>query len=135
MTLNRTTIIGNLGQDPEMAYTGNGVAYTRFSLAVSRSYERDGERVEETEWFKVTAWNKLAELCNEYLIKGQKAYVDGRISLGEWSRSDGTQGASMEIRAENVVFLNKPQASNGEQYANPNANPSPVAPAVVEPPF
>ena len=114
MTLNRMTAIGNLGSDPEMRYTPNGDPVTTFSIAVSRSYNtRDGERREETEWFRVVTWRQLAELCNQYLSKGRKVYVDGRLQTRQWEARDGTTRTTVEIEAQNVVFLNRPNEGGG----------------------
>ena len=114
MTLNRMTAIGNLGADPEMRYTPNGDPVTTFRMAVSRSYNtREGERREETEWFSVVAWRQLAELCNQYLSKGQKVYVDGRLQTRQWEGRDGTTRTTVEIVAQNVVFLSRPNEGGG----------------------
>ena len=78
--LNRMMVIGNLGTNPEMRYTPNGNPVTSFRIATTRTYtSSDGERQQDTEWFTVVAWNQLAELCNQYLSKGRRAYVDGRL--------------------------------------------------------
>ena len=114
MTLNRMTAIGNLGSDPEMRYTPNGDPVTTFSIAVSRSYNtRDGERREETEWFRVVTWRQLAELCNQYLSKGRKVYVDGRLQTRQWEARDGTPRTTIEIEAQNVVFMSRPNEGGG----------------------
>ena len=92
-----------------MRYTPNGNPVTTFSVAVNRVYNtQDGERHEETEWFRVVAWNQLAERCNQYLSKGQKVYVDGRIRTDRWEGRDGTPRTTIEIVAQNVVFMNRP---------------------------
>ena len=114
MTLNRMTAIGNLGSDPEMRYTPNGSPVTTFSIAVNRVFNtQDGERHEETEWFRVVAWNQLAESCNQYLSKGQKVYVDGRLRTDRWEGRDGTPRTTVEIVAQNVVFLSRPNEGGG----------------------
>ena len=78
--MHKITIIGHLGRDPEMKYTPDGQAVTTFSVAFSRKYKTaEGEPREETEWFNVSAWGKLAEVCNEYLTKGKQVYVEGRL--------------------------------------------------------
>jgi single-strand DNA-binding protein len=83
--LNKVMIIGNLGRDPEMRYTPNGQSVTSFSVAVSRSWKNsDGQTQEETEWFNVDAWGKLGEVANEYLSKGRKVYVEGRLRTHSW---------------------------------------------------
>ena len=105
-SLNKCMIIGNLGRDPEMRYTPQGTAVTSFSVAVSRSFgSRDGEQQEETDWFRVTAWDKLAEICNQYLTKGQRVYVEGRVSMRMWDGNDGQKHGSLELRATDMMML------------------------------
>lgn len=111
-------IVGNLGRDPEMHYTPAGQAVTNFSVATSRQYTgSDGNQVKETIWFRVSAWGKQAETCNQYLKKGSKVLVEGRLtpdpSTGGprlWQRQDGTTNASFEVSANTVRFL----SSRGE---------------------
>ena len=84
-SLNKVMIIGNVGRDPEMRYTPDGKAQAKFSVAVSRVWtNQEGERKEETEWFNVVAWDKLAEICGNYITKGQKVYVEGRLQTRTW---------------------------------------------------
>jgi len=99
-SLNKCMIIGNLGRDPEMRYTPQGTA-------VSRSWNsRDGgEQQEETDWFRVTAWNKLAEICNQYLTKGQRVYVEGRVTMRMWDGNDGQKHGSLELNASDLMML------------------------------
>jgi single-strand DNA-binding protein len=97
----QTMIIGNLGRDPEMKYTGDGTPVTSFSVAVSRKW--DGG--EKTWWFKVTAWRRLAETCNEYLKKGRRVMVIGEIDASAWVADDGEARASLELTAREVKFL------------------------------
>src|SRR5688572_20808331 len=98
-------IIGNLGKDPEMRFTANGSAVTTFSVAASRAYNsREGERKEETEWFNVVAWNKLAETCSQFLAKGRRVYVEGRLSTRSWEGQDGQRHWRTEIVASDVLF-------------------------------
>ena len=106
MTLNKVILIGNLGSDPEMRYTPNGAAVCEFSMAVNRRYTTgDGEQREETDWFRVTSWGKLAETVNQYLQKGRKAYVEGRISSSAYTDREGQPRASLEVTAQTVQFL------------------------------
>ncbi|MEM5775289.1 MAG: single-stranded DNA-binding protein, partial [Anaerolineaceae bacterium] len=106
-------IVGNLGKDPEMRYTPSGAPVTSFNVASSRQYTNSkGERVKETIWFRVSAWNKLAETCNQFLHKGSKVLIEGRLvpdvaSGGPrvFTRQDGTSGASFEVNAATVRFL------------------------------
>jgi single-strand DNA-binding protein len=102
-------LIGNLGADPEMRYTANGSAVTTFRVAVSRSFASEGERREETEWFRVVAWNKLAELVQAHLNKGRKVYVEGRLSTRSWDGPDGQKRYMTEVVANQVLFLDRPQ--------------------------
>ncbi len=114
--LNKIMIIGNLGRDPEMRYTPNGNPVTSFSIAASRSYTTpDGERHQETEWFTVVAWRQLAEQCNQYLAKGRKAYVEGRLHSRTWESQDGKTHFVNEITADRVLFLDRgPGGQSGE---------------------
>ena len=102
------TIIGNLGRDPEMRYTPSGVAVTNFNVAVSRRWTReDGQQEEETIWFRVSAWQRQAEICNQYLTKGQRVLVVGRLQEPNiWTDQNGSARASLQITAQDVRFLN-----------------------------
>ena len=104
--LNKVMIIGNLGADPEMRYIADGTAVTNFRVAASRSYTAaDGERKEETEWFSVVVWRKLAELCSQYLNKGRRVYVEGRLQTRSWNTPEGERRYKTEVVAEDVQFL------------------------------
>ena len=112
--LNKILVIGNVGRDPEMRYTPNGNAVTSFSVAVNRYYTPPGgERQEETEWFRVTAWNRLAEQCNSYVTRGRKVYVEGRLKSNTWVGQDGQTRFGNEIIANTVTFLSSPQGGGG----------------------
>jgi len=118
--LNKMMAIGNVGTDPDMRYTSNGNPVTSFRLAAGRTYTTsDGERREDTEWFTVVAWRQLAEQCNQYLIKGRRVYVEGRLKSNSWTGSDGQVRFSNEIVAERVLFLDRaapgPQDQGGER--------------------
>ncbi len=118
MSYQKIIIAGNLGRDPEMRYTPSGQAVTSFSVAVNESYTNaNGEKIKKTIWFRVTAWGKQAEICNQYLKKGQQVLVDGRMSADPntggpkiWTKQDGTSGSSFEVTASTVRFL----SSRGE---------------------
>jgi single-strand DNA-binding protein len=111
--LNKVMLIGNLGTDPEMRYTANGSAVTTFRLAVSRSYGgNEGERREETEWFTVVTWNRLAELLGQHLQKGRKVFVEGRLASRSWDGPDGQKRYRTEVVANQVLFLDRPQGMN-----------------------
>jgi single-strand DNA-binding protein len=111
--LNKVMIIGHLGRDPEMRYTPSGRPVTNFSVATSRSWNTaDGERRTETEWFSIVAWGNLAEICNQYLVKGQQVYVEGRLQSRSWEDNDGKRHTAVEIVANEMIMLEKPNSSN-----------------------
>ncbi|MDE0745259.1 MAG: single-stranded DNA-binding protein [SAR202 cluster bacterium] len=106
MTMNKILIIGNLGSDPEMRYTPNGNPVTSFTVATNRRYKAsDGENREETEWFRISAWNRLAETCNQYLQRGSKVYVEGRLSSRTYVGNDGETRVSLDVNASEVRFI------------------------------
>lgn len=105
--LNKASIIGNVGSNPELRYTPSGRPVASFTVATNRRYEKNGERVEETTWFSVVVWNKLAESCNQFVAKGQLVFASGRINLNKWVSSDGQQKSRLELHAQNVIFLSR----------------------------
>jgi single-strand DNA-binding protein len=110
-SLNKVMIIGNLGSEPEMRFTPGGVPVTTFRVATNRVYKApDGERKEDTEWFSVVAWQRLAETCNQYLTKGQKVYCEGRLHTRMWDGQDGQKHYRTEIIASQVIFLDRKAA-------------------------
>jgi single-strand DNA-binding protein len=113
-SLNKVMVIGNLGGDPEMRYTASGSAVTNFNVAVNDSFKtRDGEKRETTEWFSVVTWNRLAEICSQYLVKGKQVYVEGRMQTRSWEGTDGTKHYRTELVAENVRFLGGRERDEG----------------------
>lgn len=122
--LNKMTVIGNVGTDPEMRFTPGGAPVTSFRIATSRSYTTpDGEKKQETEWFDVVTWNRLAENCNQFLTKGQRAYVEGRIRTRSWEGQDGQKHSRIEIIANRVLFLDRRPAGVSPE-AEPEGEPS-----------
>ncbi|MEN4041133.1 MAG: single-stranded DNA-binding protein [Anaerolineaceae bacterium] len=120
-------IVGNVGKDPEMRYTPSGQAVTSFSVATNRNYTNSsGQRVDETIWFRVSAWGRQAETCNQYLKKGSKVLVEGRLTADAnggpriWTRQDGTPAASFEISASNVRFISS-RAEGGMEDSGEHA--------------
>lgn len=112
--LNKVMLIGNVGKDPEMRYTANGSAVTSFTLAVNRNFQStEGERREETDWFEIVTWNKLAELCSQFLQKGRQAYVEGRLHTRSWEGQDGQRRYRTEVVAQTVLFLGPGQGGSG----------------------
>ena len=106
-SINKATLIGNLGTEPEMRHTTSGQAVCSFSLATNESWGgKDGsERQERTEWHKVVAWGRLAEICAEYLKKGRQVYIEGRIQTRSWQDKDGNKRYTTEINANTVNFI------------------------------
>lgn len=132
MSYHKVTIVGNLGKsDPEMRYTPGGQAVTNFSVASNRQYTgANGDKVKETVWFRVSAWGKQAEICNQYLKSGQQVMIEGRLTPDKetggprvYARQDGTSAASYEITAERVVFLggSTPRGVEDKQDEFPDA--------------
>ena len=110
--LNKVMIIGNVGRDPEMRYTADGMAMTNFSVATNwNSTSPDGERREETEWFSVVTWRKLAEQCSQFLQRGRRVYVEGRLRSRTWDAPDGQKRFRNEIIADRVLFLDRAQGA------------------------
>ncbi len=127
-------VVGNLGRDPEMRYTPSGQAVTNFSVATNRQYTASsGETVKETTWFRISAWGRLAETTNQYLRKGSRVLVEGRLTPDQatggpriWNRQDGTPAASYEITANIVRFLSTRGEDEGGYY-DAGESGSPVA--------
>lgn len=109
--LNRLEIIGNLGRDPEMNYTPSGKAVTKFSVAVNEGRGTNGGD-QETLWLNIVAWEKLGEVCNQYLHKGERVYLAGRLRVREYERREGGKGTAVEMIAEKMVMLS-PKGANG----------------------
>ena len=106
--VNKVILVGHLGRDPELRYTQNGQAVANFSLATSESYsKRDGEREERTEWHRIVAWGRLAEICGEYLSKGRQIYIEGRIQTREWEDREGEKRRTTEIVAREMQMLGR----------------------------
>ncbi|MFC2032732.1 single-stranded DNA-binding protein [Chloroflexota bacterium] len=112
VSVNKMITIGNLGSEPEMRFTPSGKPVTTFSIATNWRYTTpDGERREETEWFTVVAWNRLAEQCNQFLSKGRLVYVEGRLRTHSWEGQDGQKHFRNEIVADRVIFLDRQTAA------------------------
>jgi single-strand DNA-binding protein len=115
VSLNKVMLIGNVGTDPEMRFIANGSPVTSFRVATNRFYTTpEGERKQETDWFNVVAWNKLAEQCNQFLTKGQLVYVEGRLRTRTWEAPDGQKRNKTEVIASRVTFLDR-QSQGGSE--------------------
>lgn len=114
--LNKVMIIGHLGRDPEMRYTPSGKPVTTFTVATSRTWtSSDGERHTDTEWFNIVTWGNLAEICKQYLGKGQQVYVEGRLQSRRWEDSNGAKHTSIEIVASEMMILGDRRESSDTQ--------------------
>ena len=120
-SLNRVMLIGNLGKDPELRYTGSGVAVATFTIATNESWkDQDGNMQERTEWHNIVAWRKLAEICGEWLKKGKKVYVEGRIQTRSYDdKNTGQKRYITEIVADNMIMLDSRSSAE-----TPSAAPS-----------
>ncbi|MBN2147179.1 MAG: single-stranded DNA-binding protein [Anaerolineales bacterium] len=131
MSYHTIILVGNLGRDPEMRYTPSGQAVTNFSVAVSDNYTNSsGEKVDRTIWVRVSTWGRQAETCNQYLKKGRKVLVEGRLTVDPatggprvWTRQDGTPSASYEVSATTVRFL----SSRGDEEGGAMTAPEQAA--------
>ncbi len=127
-SLNKVILIGNLTRDPELRYTPQGTAVCTFGLATNRSWVTEaGERREETEFHRIVAWNKLAELCSQLLFKGRKVYVEGRLQTRTWTDQGGNQRQVTEVVIEEMIILDSRQGENvGERPVRAEVSPAEV---------
>ena len=126
--INKVILIGNLGSDPEIRYMPNGNAVANLSLATSESWKdkQTGQRQEKTEWHRVTVYNRLAEIAGEYLKKGSKIYIEGRLQTRKWQGQDGADRYTTEIIANDMQFLDSRPGGGGGQYdQQPSYNQAP----------
>ena len=120
-TLNRVELIGHLGGDPESRFTPNGTPVTNFRVATNYSYKTsEGEERTETEWTSVVVWRGLAEACNNYLRKGSRVFVAGRLKTRSWQDEAGQTHYRTEVQADSVIFLDSRQAPNGAGVQDEN---------------
>lgn len=114
-SVNKVTLIGRLGRDPELKYTQSGTAYCRFSIATDDQWtdRSSGEKQERTEWHNIVAWERLAEICGQYLAKGRMVYIEGSIQSRQWEDQDGNKRTSFDIRAREMVMLGGPGDGGG----------------------
>ncbi len=118
--INKAILIGNLGADPEIRYTQSGTQVATFRLATTERWKgQDGQMQENTEWHRVVAWGRLAEICGEYLNKGSKVYIEGRIQTRKWQDQDGNDRYTTEIVAREMKMLSPRggESSSGGGYS------------------
>jgi single-strand DNA-binding protein len=132
-SLNKAMIIGRLGQDPEVRYTQSNTAVATLNVATTERYkDRNGELQENTEWHRIVAWGRLAEICQQYLKKGSLAYFEGPIQTREWEDKDGQKRYTTEIKALNMQMLDTRGSSGGGSSSSSNQNSSKKAAGTVE---
>ena len=138
-SVNKVTIIGNLGRDPEVRYTPGGAAVCNISIATTRNWKskETGEKVEETEWHRVVFYDRLAEIAGEFLRKGKAVYIEGRLKTRKWQDKDGRDNYTTEIIAEQMQLLggrDNVTESDGASYGSGrSASAEPVAPKTSAP--
>jgi single-strand DNA-binding protein len=121
-SVNKVMIIGRLGADPEVRYAPSGNAVANFNLATNRSFkDRDGNQQDQTDWHRVVAWTRLAEFAKQYLHKGMRVYVEGRLQYREWQDQNGAKRNTTEIVANDIQMLDSPggRAESGDQEKMP----------------
>jgi single-strand DNA-binding protein len=135
-SINKVILVGRLGRDPELRYTPNGSPVARFSLATSDNWtDKGGEKQERTEWHNIVAWNKLAEICNQYLVKGKLIFVEGRLQTREYTDRDGNKRRITEIITRDMVMLDTRGSESREGYGGGDKNVRPEGPVseIIEP--
>lgn len=120
--VNKVILVGRLGADPEVKAIGSGTTVARLNIATSESWVKDGQRQERTEWHRVTAWGKLAEICGKHLAKGRQVYVEGKLQTRQWEDQQGQKRYTTEIVASTVQFLGSAGAEGGASRSNNNAS-------------
>jgi single-strand DNA-binding protein len=140
--VNKVILVGNLGSDPEVRYFDGGAVVAKFNIATSESYtNRNGEKVEQTEWHRIEVWNKTAQIAEKYLKKGNQVYIEGSIRSENWVDKEGQQRNGITIRATNMTLLGgspsgagAPQAASNQPLASYDSKPSdqsPISPALA----
>lgn len=132
MDLNRAQIIGNVTRDPELRTTATGQNVCTFGIATNMQWnDAQGQKQQRTEFHNVVAWGKLAEICNQYLTKGRKTFVEGRLQTREWEAQDGAKRNRTEIVAENMIILDRPPQGNAPRVGSAPSEPTvePIAPS------
>ncbi len=135
-SVNKVILIGRLGKDPEIKYTPSGAPVAKFSLATDEVFkDRAGEQQKHTEWHNIVAWNKLAEICGEYLTKGKQVYIEGSIRSRQWEDPSGNKRTSYEIVARQMTMLGSKAEAERAAAAAPAGRPPAESPgAAAEPP-
>ncbi|QMW02836.1 single-stranded DNA-binding protein [Spirosoma foliorum] len=137
-SLNKMTIIGNLGADPEVRYLDGGAVVATFNVATTEKYTtRTGEKVEQTEWFRIELWNEQAKVAEKYLKKGNSVYVEGRLRTELWTDKEGKERTSLRVRANTMQLLGSPNSDRQDEqptYEAPRQQAAPAQPAARQQP-
>ena len=132
-SVNKVILIGNLGSDPELKYTPSGAAVTNFNVATNEVWnDKDGNKQERTEWHRVVLWRKLAEIAGEYLKKGSKVYLEGRLQTRSWEDKDGVKRYTTEVVADNMTMLDAKGEGGGSSGASSAPPPASEAPPAAD---
>ncbi|MFC1565284.1 single-stranded DNA-binding protein [candidate division KSB1 bacterium] len=124
-SVNKVILIGNLGQDPELKYMPNGDAVCNFTIATTDSWKnREGEQQDRTEWHRIVAFRRLAEICGEYLKKGKQVFVEGRIRTRSWDDKDGIKRYTTEVIADSMTMLGRKDDDNSGSNYNSSSGTS-----------
>jgi single-strand DNA-binding protein len=116
--VNKVILVGNLGADPDMSYTQSGTAKAAMRVATTEKWTKDGEKQEKTEWHRVIAWGRLAEICGEYLAKGRQAYFEGKLQTREWEDKEGNKKWTTEVVVFSMQMLGKGGSGSGAEDRN-----------------
>ena len=134
--INKAIIVGNLGADPEIRHTQSGTQVTNFNVATTERYKnKDGEQVDETEWHRIVAWQRLAEICGEYLTKGSKVYIEGKIQTRKWQDKDGNDRYTTEIVAREMKMLDSKGGNRESQDSRQEPEQQPYSSMGDDVPF
>jgi single-strand DNA-binding protein len=131
MNLNKAMVIGNLTRDPEIRTTPNGQTVASFSVATNYVWtDQSGQKRDKAEFHNIVAWRRLAEICGQYLKKGSKIYIEGRMQTRDWVGQDGVKRYRTEIIAENMIMLDRAGAGTGNSFSRPEEPPMPSEPVI-----
>ena len=136
MSVNKVILIGNVGRDPEIRHLDQGVSVANFTLATSESYTaKNGEKVTTTEWHNIVVWRGLAKVVEQYVKKGDKLFIEGRIRTRSWDDKDGNKRYTTEIYADNLEMLGTPRSASDNSVAQTTSQPVATMNQVNEPEF
>jgi single-strand DNA-binding protein len=134
MSFNKIIIIGNLGRDPELRYTPQGVAVCSFNVATNeKRRDKSGEKQDITTWFKVTLWRERAETAAKYLTKGSTVYIEGRLKIEEWTDRDDNNRYTLDVQGTDMQFINTNNGGGAEYTGEAHATPAPATAAAAAP--